>query len=466
MQTPSLPLRHPVTALWGAVVVLSLQACGGGETSDQHAEANRAEAASSASVETAAQVLAAESNTTVTIVASGTPAKGEFPRMALWVDGRLVDQVTVNEARPYTFLVNQGIAPGARLDVVYANDGVLDGEDRNLRVESVSFQGQTLKPTDPGVVYDRGDVDGLDVIPGQAAMDWNGALRFKAPGGRTEVKVWAAGLPVNGTLPVMELRVDGRPVARRTVAQALPPGPSAPHDIRPTYRNYLPYVFAVPQAIAPGARLELVHVNASTASDSNLSIRAVQVLGRTLYTAPVSGAPVPLEATTVPNDSTRLTVMARGTSAAGVDPLMEVSVDGQVVDRVPVKAATDWPYTFVVQPGLDPTAPIGVAYVNDAVVDGQDRNLWVESLNVKTDLLYPELIRPGTDKSNVFYHLGPVLDVNVIPGQAAMNWNGTLMFYGNANGVTPRMNCYLSPDVAACNAWMAAQKKLALAETP
>lgn len=70
-----------------------------------------------------------------------------------------------------------------RLDVVFANDAVINGEDRNLIVDSIVVGGQTLRPTDAGVIYDRGTAsglfDGLDVVAGQQSMWWNGALRFR-----------------------------------------------------------------------------------------------------------------------------------------------------------------------------------------------------------------------------------------------------------------------------------------------
>jgi hypothetical protein len=58
------------------------------------------------------------------------------------------------------------------------------GQDRNLFVESISVNGQTIASTAPGVTFDRATADPAtafddqDVIVGTDSLWWNGALRF------------------------------------------------------------------------------------------------------------------------------------------------------------------------------------------------------------------------------------------------------------------------------------------------
>jgi Ca-dependent carbohydrate-binding module xylan-binding len=115
--------------------------------------------------------------------------------MVVRVDGQVVGNAAVGNvgaAQAYTFALAAAPAAGAKVDVVFTNDGVtvVNGvrtEDRNLYVESIAVDGGTpIKPTESGVTLDRGTgaaaFDGVDVIPGQTALAWNGALRFTMPG--------------------------------------------------------------------------------------------------------------------------------------------------------------------------------------------------------------------------------------------------------------------------------------------
>ncbi|MDX1253070.1 MAG: S8 family serine peptidase, partial [Gammaproteobacteria bacterium] len=121
----------------------------------------------------------------VVIRARGTLASGVGPLMELWVDGVRYGSVEVKSPTLIDYVLPADFRVGAetRLDVVFANDAVINGEDRNLIVDSIVVGGQTLRPTDAGVMYDRGTgsglFDGLDVVAGQQGMWWNGALRFR-----------------------------------------------------------------------------------------------------------------------------------------------------------------------------------------------------------------------------------------------------------------------------------------------
>lgn len=108
--------------------------------------------------------------------------------MEIRVNGVLVADTEVRETayKDYRFTV-PSIANGDKVDVVFTNDGTVNGEDRNLFVESITVNGTTIAATAPGVTLDRGTgakaFDGLDVLPGQRSLLWNAALRFAVGAG-------------------------------------------------------------------------------------------------------------------------------------------------------------------------------------------------------------------------------------------------------------------------------------------
>lgn len=124
--------------------------------------------------------LAYSGNQALTVRARGTPAAGQGPVMDVQVNGASIAKVEVTSAQydDYTFNLPSPLPLDSKLDLVFANDTTVGTEDRNLYIESIRVNGVEQKSTAPGVTYDRGAVDGVDVIPGQASMLWNGALRF------------------------------------------------------------------------------------------------------------------------------------------------------------------------------------------------------------------------------------------------------------------------------------------------
>ncbi|PTT85736.1 hypothetical protein DBR42_14185, partial [Pelomonas sp. HMWF004] len=71
-----------------------------------------------------------------------------------------------------------------------------------------------------------------------------------------------------------------------------------------------------------------------------------------------------------------LLIRARGTLAAGTGPVMQVLVDGVLVGSAEVKSTDNADYRFAVPP-MTPGRKLDIAYVNDATIDGADRNLFI-----------------------------------------------------------------------------------------
>jgi chitodextrinase len=122
---------------------------------------------------------------TITVRAKGSFAGGEWPIMGIWIDGSEINSVTVSSTsyQDFTFTFNGNITN--TVDIVFNNDyyDSTTGNDRNLWVDYIIVNNQKYEAEAPSTTYDRGygsaAFDGLNVIPGQEAMLWNGALRFK-----------------------------------------------------------------------------------------------------------------------------------------------------------------------------------------------------------------------------------------------------------------------------------------------
>lgn len=166
----------PVCLRTRALVSLSfaafLAACGGGAESE--------------SERSTTQLAAVAEPPPLVLRARGTLAGNVGPMVSIRVAGKVVASVEVRatQAQDYSFPVPM-IAKDAMVDVVFTNDALVGGVDRNLYVEFVKINGVAVGPADAGVTYDRGAgsaaFDGLDVIKGQSVMGWNGALRIRAP---------------------------------------------------------------------------------------------------------------------------------------------------------------------------------------------------------------------------------------------------------------------------------------------
>ncbi|WP_349255027.1 right-handed parallel beta-helix repeat-containing protein [Roseateles caseinilyticus] len=138
-----------------------------------------------------AKPLATTTTTTGTALvvrARGVLAGNVGPTIEIRVNGLLVATTEVRSTtlQDYSFTVAD-LGPGSAVDIVYTNDAVVSGIDRNLWVNSITVGGQTYASTGSGVVFDRGSgsaaFDGVDTMPGQEGLFWNGALRFQLPGG-------------------------------------------------------------------------------------------------------------------------------------------------------------------------------------------------------------------------------------------------------------------------------------------
>lgn len=255
---------------------------------------------------------------TFEIEAWGQEAGGVWPHLALKLDGATIGHATVNSASAGRYTISAKVAAGTahNLQLVYDNDAVVGGADRNLFVRAISVNGTKIAMTDPSVTYDKGAIDGRDVVKGQEEMYWSGALN----------------VPLPATL--FPVRDD---------------------------------------------------VTAGPAETKSFSV----------------------------------VVNAWGTSAGGVSPHFKLLADGKVVGEATVSATTQTAYTFTVD--LDPALAhkIQVQYDNDAVINGQDRSLYIGSVVVNGHSI-------SSTADGVIYDKGALDGRDVVVGQQGLWWNGTL----------------------------------------
>lgn len=121
----------------------------------------------------------APATTTAAILvnAKGTAAAGVNAHFTLLVDGHAVGSATVGAAaKNYAFTATVLADSAHKVQIQYDNDGFAGGQDRNLFVNSVSVNGHSYAATDAAVTYDKGALDGHDVVKGQSGLWWNGTL--------------------------------------------------------------------------------------------------------------------------------------------------------------------------------------------------------------------------------------------------------------------------------------------------
>ena len=126
--------------------------------------------------------------TGIVVTASASLAGGVGADMEVRLNGAVLGKRRVSNTTPRDHaFASPAVQVGDRIDIVFTNDETLQGQDRNLFIESVQARGAVLRPNAPGVVYDRGEgaaaFDGKDVLAGSVfggTMPWSGALRMRA----------------------------------------------------------------------------------------------------------------------------------------------------------------------------------------------------------------------------------------------------------------------------------------------
>lgn len=146
--------------------------------------------------------------------------------------------------------------------------------------------------------------------------------------------------------------------------------------------------------------------------------------------------------------SQTVTVRAKGAAAAGVWPVMELWVNGVRQTSWSVTSTVYQDYTTaVVLSGRD---QLEVVFTNDYYAGGEDRNLWVDYVQVGSQTVQaegPAVLDRGNGDAAFDGH-------NVIAGQEGIYWNGALRFVvggGQARGydASGNLSYVLKPTAAS-----------------
>ncbi|MGI4847971.1 MAG: carbohydrate-binding domain-containing protein, partial [Janthinobacterium lividum] len=126
---------------------------------------------------------------TIVVNAYASLAGGVGAHFALIVDGATVGDATVNSTSTQAYSFNTTLVGGSSIAhdirVLFDNDAVINGQDRNLYLQSISVDGQTTAATDSHEVYHATGSASSGFGPGDLAgsgnMYWQGAAEFTLP---------------------------------------------------------------------------------------------------------------------------------------------------------------------------------------------------------------------------------------------------------------------------------------------
>jgi parallel beta-helix repeat protein len=116
----------------------------------------------------------------IQVTSYGTLAAGAGPHYKLVVDGTVVGDATVGtQSQTNSFSTTLASGQPHDVQIVYDNDTVVGNDDRNLYLQSITVNGQTIPATDPTEVYHA--TSGPGDIPSNGNMYWGGTAEFSLP---------------------------------------------------------------------------------------------------------------------------------------------------------------------------------------------------------------------------------------------------------------------------------------------
>jgi parallel beta-helix repeat protein len=118
-------------------------------------------------------------NYTLSFTASSTLVRGIGAHVNVLVDGKKIGSTFVGStAKTYTFKTPLVTGIGHDVRLVYTNDTVANGQDRNLNVRSIAVNGHPVLATSAHEIYHAA---GQGNLHSTGAMKWNGNAEFRLP---------------------------------------------------------------------------------------------------------------------------------------------------------------------------------------------------------------------------------------------------------------------------------------------
>ena len=395
----------------------------------------------------------ATSATKIVVNALGKAAGGVNAHFTLLVDGQKVGEGTAGTtAKDFVFTPVLTSDVAHKVQIKYDNDAVINGQDRSLTVNSISIGGKTIAPTAGIVSYDKGALDGKDVIAGQSNLWWNGTLVVNADKGyfpaavtatpasaKDTIVVNASGTPAGGVNAHFKVLIDGKQIGEGTAGTAA---------------KDFSFTTDVADRVAHKVQIQYDNDAVINGQDRSLTVNSISIGGKTIAPTAgivsydkgaldgrdvVAGQPnmwwngtlvvnadksyFPVAPTAAPvagaGGKDTIVVNASGTPAGGVNAHFKVLVDGKQIGEG-TAGTTAKNFTFTTDAADRVAHKVQIQYDNDAVINGQDRSLNVNSITINGHSYAPT-------SSAVSYDKGALDGKDVIAGQKGMWWNGTLV---------------------------------------
>ena len=381
---------------------------------------------------------------TIVVNASASLAGGMGAHFNLIVDGATIGNATVSSTTTQAYSFNTTLVGGSSaahdIQVQFDNDAVINGQDRNLYLQSISVDGHVTAVTDGHEVYHATGSARTGFGPGDVAssgkMYWQGAAEFKLPAttvptptpaiavGPDTIVVNASASLAGGMGAHFNLIVDGATIGNATVSSTttqaysfnttLVGGSSAAHDIQVQFDNdavingqdrnlYLQSISVDGHVTAVTDGHEVYHATGS--ARTGFGPGDVASSGKMYWQG---AAEFKLPATTVPTPTPGLVVNVSEDAYQG-DAQFTIAVDGQQQGGV---------YTATASHSAGQSQAIALTNIAESFTP---HDIAVTFLNDKWDGT------PSTDRN--LYVNGATFDsINVPSASATLYSNGTTHF--------------------------------------
>src|ERR1700722_19323486 len=118
---------------------------------------------------------------TISFTASASLAGGIGAEVNVILDGVVIGSTTVGSAtETYSFNTTLATGVGHDIQIQYTNDTVINGQDRNLYLNSIGIDGQTVSANSSYEVY-HAEAGGQGDFASDGNMYWNGTAEFSIP---------------------------------------------------------------------------------------------------------------------------------------------------------------------------------------------------------------------------------------------------------------------------------------------
>ena len=315
------------------------------------------------------------------VLASGTPALGGWPQMSLQIDGVTQDSVTVPTNQLAYYTLSAELTPGThQLAVSFDNDAYAPPEDRNLFLDQILWGRDA--DNNPATLLTR---------PGAVAQDRRG----------------------NGLVVLDEIEWD-----------------TETQNATEAGRYISKLLTGLGAAFQPSPGVSVV-----AGTMTNVNVNAYYTSGGVAYVNSNGRIETTVNFTTA-GDYT-FTIVAGGTSAAGVLPQIGVTVDGNSQTNFFLTNTnfTTYTVTLFLTAG---THAIGLAFLNDYYAPPEDRNAFFSQLTI-TPTPGLQIIGLTTDAAQRTATLqwetapGAAYEVQFTPSLLPVNWQPVITITGSAS---------------------------------